>query len=141
MRLNKVIIGIIIIGVVGLIYISGVNDGKAHIKIVHDTTAIVDTTVRIDTFYKPAVHDTIIINKTKYDTRYSFYDMHRGGKAEVWYIPQRDEFKWRVKEPKPLIITKTKYEQVNIPVISWKATAIAGVIGLAGGFLACIFYK
>ena len=137
----KILIALGVIFVIALIYFAGYGTGKSNIKVIHDTTQVVDTLVKTDSFYQQASIDTIFIRDTLYTAAFSEYFMHRGGYAKTWYIPRRDEFKWEVKEPKPLVITNIKYEQVKVPTLDLRSSLIIGIIGIIGGFIGGILIK
>lgn len=131
---------LIIVGILVLLFIynMGYVKGKSHIKIVKDTVLVHDTTTITDTAYTPAKVDTIIdsiLSNHPYVAEYGEYMMHRDGYVHVWYIPDRELFRWNVQEPKPLLMTNTKMVPVRVPTIDYKACAISGAVGFVGGVI------
>ncbi len=125
-----------------LALISGITGECNHEPIViHDTTIVIDTITRTDTVYQPAQTDTIVIQDTSYEAKQSIYKFSRGGYAKVWYIPRRELFKWDVREPKPIVITKTHYQEIRIPTIDYRATIGAGIIGIITGAILITIYN
>ena len=136
------IVGLITLALLPLIgYFGGYGVGRGQIKIVHDTTQVIDTIVQTDSFYLPAKTDTIVINNISYNAKTSTYRMRRNGFAMVWYIPKRESFKWQVREPDPIVITNTKYEQIKIPQTDWRTTIMVGTVGIIAGFIGGIIIR
>lgn len=138
MKYIYIIVGLLILA---LIFGVGYTAGIANVKIVHDTTTVVDTIVKVDSFYQYAKPDTIIINNVKFDAKFSSYVMHRSGYASVWYIPAKESFKWQVREPDPIVITNTKYEQIRVPTLDWKSVLTVGTVSLIAGFIGGAIWK
>lgn len=133
------IIGLIILVLFGLVFNFGYQRGIGDIIIVHDTTQVVDTIIQTLVNYIPAKPDTIIINEIEYNTFYSKYRMSREGKAEVWFIDSLKFFKWQVKEPRPVILTKHSY--IKVPVIDYKPTILVGIVAFVVGGITGILVR
>ena len=145
-KLNKyVIIGISVIVALIIAWIAGWGYGRANVQIVHDTTQVIDTIVQTDTCYKMGKIDTVVIDTTHYIASTSYYGMNRNGYAQVWFIRKINDpagaFKWKVREPDPLVVTNIKYREVRVPSIDWRLTTVVGVVGLVAGFIGGIKFR
>lgn len=133
------LIGILCLVVFGFIFNFGYQKGKGDIIIVHDTIPVVDTIIQTVINYIPAKPDTIIINNIEYKTYSSTYRMSREGYSKVWFLDSLKFFKWEVREPIPITITKHKY--IKIPVIDYKTTILVGVGAFIAGGITGILIK